>query len=254
MQLLTLLQNILKPLFKTLFDEAHEFILLAARLLYSQNMGHRFFSIGVMAINLIIIVIFIMYALASKNYDATSPLYENYIFTLSDDSLLETFGYCLEIFCVLTFFAIGYKRQQYYWYAWALIYTVIFFDDSYHFHEKIGHIITDNYEIPKHFSEIIGFASLGLSIAAFWLSGLFFKPRKNEVKAYFIFSFYLGSMIFFGVFVDAVHSYYQEYLKVSVPQTFFALAEDGMEQLLISLSAISLYGLWRGQKTHSTQR
>ena len=198
---MTFLMNTQQTIRYWLFEEnLANYAQLALSYIWSPNRSHRSFVLVTAVINILCVIAFLFYAIAEKYQIVNSPLYGNPRFSLSDGSLLETFGYFLEIFSVFMFIAIGYAHKQYYWFAWALIFFVIFIDDSQHLHEYVRNYLVSEHGATRVSGEIAGYALLGCPILLLWVTGLHFcPPIPKQQQSYLLFSVYFGMLLAFGI-------------------------------------------------------
>lgn len=211
------------------------------------NQSHASFAVFSLAVQAVLIGVFLVYATVEKYGITTSALYGQTMFSLYDGGYMEGFGYFLEVFSAGMFLSIALFYRQYQWLCWSIIFVLIFFDDAYQAHEHLGHYLINTYGLSNAAAEFLGFGIYGLSVAGTWLAGLFLTPRRKEqINTYRLFSGYLLALIFFGVFFDALHSFLEENYGAS--ETVFTLIEDGAEALLITLCAITVLGLWFTQQ------
>lgn len=208
------------------------------------NMANRTTRIAtqvIFGLNFLIVLAYFQHESAHAALNVGSPFYPDY-FSLSDESIIEQVGYCLEFLTAIMFAIIAKISGHKFWNAWAGIFVIILLDDSLHYHEAIGHYIQDHYGIWNAKGEIIGFSLLGIPVTTLCLYGL--KKcwaTPYERGTYLLYTVYLGLLIFFGVFFDALHVVL--WGKTPIPDMIFELAEDGMEQVMVSVSALTTLGL-----------
>ncbi len=238
-------------LFQQIFSltNLREALSLARTYFYSGNKSHLAFTLFAIAANIVFVGLYVAYAYIAKHHYTDSLLFANYNFTYTDGSYAETFGYGLELITAGLFLALAIAHRQRHWFVWAFIFIIMFLDDAYLIHENIGLTLTGDYGVPNYLADVLGFASIGAIIGTLWLIGLFLNPPEGkQMQTYFLFSIYLAALIFFAVFVDALHSRIFVQWKIHAFQTLFGLMEDGMELMIISLFAISVLGFWCTEK------
>ena len=120
-------------------------------------------------------------------------------------------------------------------------------------HEFLRDCLVDTYGLSHITGEISGYALLGTLILSAWLTGIWSLKQQSTkaLKLYLLFSVYYGLLIFFGIGVDQIHEWLSS--NTRIPETIMALAEDGMEQFIITLTAITTLGLWCAER-HKLQR
>lgn len=216
---------------------ARDFLILPDRL-------HRWAVAIVTGMIGILIACFVRYAYVEKNELISSFFYGRLQFSFVGRGFPEIFGYGLEL-AACGLFAMSawmYRRKQ--WYACAAILFVTFLDDALKLHETIGAMFTAELGLSPVVGDLIGFAAMGLLSAAFWIAGARLIHDEDDWLPYLVFTAYFGSLVFFGVGVDAVHGT----VARSASQTLLTLIEDGGELVTIALINLSAFGMWLRQK------
>lgn len=118
-----------------------------------------------------------------------------------------------------------------------------FLDDCFGAHEIAGNFLFDKNPMAAIYGGLVVFTAMGVVFAVLWIAGLWVAfPQDEEFHAYLLFSIYFGLLVFFGVVVDAFHTYLQEHFHLS--ETLLTLVEDGSEMLMLCIFAVSVFGLW----------
>lgn len=214
-------------------------LLLARSYLILPSQFHRWCIAVIACIVALLIGCFIAYAFVEKYHIESSVFYGHVRFSFVDHGYPEIFGYILELASCTIFALYAWLCRKKYWYMWAIILLIIFFDDAFKMHESIGHIVSEGLGVSSVTGDILGFASTGLLSVAFWITGVRMISDQNELCAYLVFTVYFSVLIFFGVGVDAMHGLLGE----SMSQTVFTLVEDGGELFMIAIITLSSLGM-----------
>jgi hypothetical protein len=225
------------------FRLARDFLLPPDRL-------HRSAVAFVAGMIVILIACFVRYAYVEKHHLTNSFFYDRLQFSFVDGGFPETFGYGLELAACALFAMFAWTRRKRHWYACAAILLLTFLDDAFGVHEAIGVILTAAIGLSPVAGEVIGFASLGLLSAVFWLAGARVIHDEQDWLPYLVFTAYLGILVFFGVGVDVVHGT----VAKDASQTLLTLIEDGGELATTALIGLSAFGMWRQGKRTVTAR
>lgn len=222
-------------------DYAYNVVTRAFALLRWRSRPLRLFGTAVLMANLVLLALYFLHGQSGHSGNVVSST----LFSLGDQGLMEHLGYGLEITTALLFVMTARQTGQRFWFAWAIILGIVFCDDALHIHESIGRMFRDMGLMGKNMGEFIGFGLIGVPVLLIWLRGWRLRPQKAQdaVQTYWVYSFYLGALIFFGVFIDAFHAHYS-YLSM-IASDLFMLLEEGMEQILISLLCISSFTHWQ---------
>jgi len=204
----------------------------------------------IVLLNLLFIGLFVGLS-ASLKYDITdSPLYMNRYIDFSEASYSGHFGYCLEIMLTTLFGYMAFAMKQQHWLAWSFTFFLIFLDDYFEFHEIVGMYLTQTMSFDMIYGELTGFAIHGFCSFLVLTAGFFVcqKDSPEQTSTYLLFVLYLVALVFFGVGVDAAHSYVNHHY-IPVSETFMVLFEDGMEMIILSLMLLTATGFVQGQKS-----
>ncbi len=204
---------------------------------------HIAFAIFVFSAFVTVCLCYVLYAYAEKYVLVDSYFFGKLQWSFVDRSYPEFFGYILEFFCVIVFAVYAYKTDQKAWYAWAFIFLFILLDDSFQLHERFGAYLQERAGLSISYRDPLAFGSFGVFIILGWFCGLWqILKTRESLGTYIVFSIYLGALIFFGVFVDAIHGYLHRHGDVS--QTVMTLIEDGSELFVLCIAAITAHGFW----------
>lgn len=212
---------------------ARDFLILPDRL-------HRWTVAIVTGAIGILIACFVRYAYVEKHHLTSSFFHDRLQFSFVDGGFPETFGYGLELAACALFAMFAWARRKRQWYACAAILLVTFLDDALQLHETIGGIVTAGSGLSPAIGDLIGFASMGLLSAAFWLAGARLIRDENDWLPYLVFTAYIGILVLFGVGVDALHGT----VAKNASQTLLTLIEDGGELATTALISLSAFGMY----------
>lgn len=202
------------------------------------------FSGAVIILDLIIFAAFLAFAITRKLEMETNLFYDMQ-FSTDDGGWMEVMGYYLELFCAAMFASLAKVNKQPQWYAWSIIFFVTFIDDCFGAHEFMGNYLIDSYTRAE--GELIGFLVIGCLFAVVWLLGLATGPKQGKLfYTYILFSIIFAALTFCGMGIDFIHTPLHD--NWHVPDTLLNLAEDGMELIIISISAMAVLGFWIDQK------
>ena len=154
-----------------------------------------------------------------------------------DMGFAEMFQYIKEYWIGLILLWFALKRRSFLFFGWSLMFFYLLFDDALMFHESGGTILTRYFNLQP----ILGLRAqdigeLGIAVivgvaflAIIGISHYFSEQRLREISKRI--AILLVALVFFGVFVDIIHSMFRK-TEIS---NLLALIEDGGEMVVMSL-------------------
>jgi len=164
-------------------------------------------------------------------------LLSDFFSIIHDRSLGEFFQYFKEFAIVVLFFLLLRRTSQRIYFAWALIFLFILFDDSLKIHETFGAFFSSKFSTIDFWSfraqdvgEMIVFGGVGLLLALILVPGYLKTDREHKLRSHvlLVLVFFLA---IFGVFLDVLISFFDWYELRMV----FHLIEDGGEMIVMSI-------------------
>lgn len=150
-----------------------------------------------------------------------------------------------EIFQYLKFLSIAgisaylmFFQKRIYYFSWGCVFFLLFLDDAFQLHEKIGKVIAYWFEIqpmmglkPRDIGELAYMACVGTGVLiVMWFA--YANASKKFRDTCWDIGILLGLFLFFAGGVDMLHSIMEKRAFVG---NLLALFEDGGEMLVISL-------------------
>jgi hypothetical protein len=179
--------------------------------------------------------------------NAYTPYASGDLFKLNTDrGYSEISQYIKETWISAILFAFFIKKRQILYATWSLLFGYLFLDDSFRIHEEMGRIVAQYLHYvpfmklrPVDFGQLTvsvagGVVFLSLIGAAYRFSG----PEDRRVCKHLV--FLLGVIVFFGVFVDAVHVVLQSERWNPV----LVVVEEGGEMLAMSVTCWYVFSRW----------
>lgn len=152
--------------------------------------------------------------------------------------------------CVLFLLASVENRSRVLLFASALL-AFVWFDDSASFHENFGVYLSEQFVLPtfagsrqRDTGELIAWL-LAAAILGFLLLLALCRPRRGDMGVLALVSVGFGCLVFFGIFVDQLHSMAPSALYVPL-----VALEDGGEMLAIGCLTSLALGLVRHGKVY----
>lgn len=168
---------------------------------------------------------------------------QNILFSLSTEGgYAEVFQYIKEYWIAIVLFAMCWRTREGIYGTWALLFTYLLCDDALAIHERIGQVIEGHWNfVPALGLRARDFGELTVSVvvgSAFLVLITYFYLRcsNNARKVSKDLVLLMGLLIFFGVFVDMVHTAVRD-----LPVKGLSIIEDGGE--MIAMSMIASYGV-----------
>lgn len=164
---------------------------------------------------------------------------ESELYTVTKDrGYPEIFQYVKEFWITVLLFTLLIRERQIVYGTWSLLFGYLLLDDSFQIHEKMGGKFADYVHhasfmklAAQDFGELV--ASVVAGVIFFSLIGAAYCVASSETRRVCKqLALLLGAIIFFGVFVDAVHST----LASSSWDVPLGTVEDGGEMLAMSVT------------------
>ena len=167
----------------------------------------------------------------------------------SDGSYPEIFGYIqtIAISCMLVH--IRSRTREFVYLVWAIVFTVVFLDDSLQIHERCGVMFAGLFALPafpglrsRDTGELLSWTLLGaVLIGPLVVGSLRCSPAHRRTNA--IIGALFAALVFFAVVVDMLQIAAANVLPWRVQGIQFI--EDGGEMLVISLLCVFVFLLIR---------
>lgn len=187
-------------------------------------------------------------------YSLTLPVSEESTLALRldmDGGYPETYNYAkfiiVGLFCI--YFAL--KRRMGIYVIWALFFFLLFADDAFTFHEKFGGQLVAYFDLPGFLTlrpqDIGALSVIGVSgmVVAIPVVYTLFRGEDEAKRITIQFIVLTGILLFFGIFVDLLHSALRE-----LPYSgMLTVVEDLGEMLAASLLVWYCLYLYRSFKS-----
>ena len=173
-----------------------------------------------------------------------------------DGGHAEIFQYMKSIFLAVLLLLIFLKNRYIMYLAWSLFFLYVFLDDWMTIHERLGNMISNN----LYFDNLANLLSLRPqdigSLLVFGLFGIFFLilfgisyffANENHRKIFRSLLSIMFFLIFFGVFVDLIHSMTLDltgFIGRALNATL-GLVEDGGEMFILSFFVWFVYRYYK---------
>lgn len=180
------------------------------------------------------IVFFIIHSLTELN---VLPFSRN-VYVQTDKGYPEIFQYVKYGIILVVILQLMIKHEQRNFVGWGFLFTLLWLDDMLQFHENAGAMISSMVGFtPKFglkaedFGEMVYAAIAGTFLLTligycYYKGSTIFRQRNH------ILLFLFGCLLFFGIGVDMVHSFFRDVNKLNL---LIAAVEDGGEMLVMSL-------------------
>jgi hypothetical protein len=168
-----------------------------------------------------------------------TPILNSVLFTLEKEGRYPEIYQYIKLFWIIILFIYVLKSTKCCSYvSWILVFTYFLCDDALQIHETIGGYIAKSVDFHpplnlslQDFGELAVSATMGMLLLAIcawaYLRGSHtYKKISNDMLLFIV------VLVFFGVFIDMVHSSIKPGPVVSLG---FGIAEDGGEMVVVSL-------------------
>ncbi|MBC6999397.1 hypothetical protein [Cytophaga sp. FL35] len=176
--------------------------------------------------------------------------------------MVDTDGGYPEIFQYIKFISIAlislwlvFTRDEYGYFAWSILFTFLYLDDAYQFHESAGAYLASSFSLqpmlglrPRDLGELLYAGFAGILFLVLLLIGFIRGSKIYKGEAFDILLLF-SIFIFFGIGVDMAHQWVVDIYMVSA---VFALIEDGGE--MIGLSLLTWYFYFAAKKSLSGRK
>jgi hypothetical protein len=183
------------------------------------------------------------------------PFDSSRLFSLeTDKGYAEIFQYVKFFWIVLLLALIWLRRREGIFLAWMLLFAYLLGDDSMQLHEHGGHVLARLWGFNNAlglrgqdfgelaFSATVGLAFLVLILLMYWRSAPAARGQSRTL------AFYLGIVVFFGVFVDVLHILARDVAGGEL----LGAVEDGGEMFAISIVCWYVMNLVEGRESGLT--
>jgi hypothetical protein len=174
-----------------------------------------------------------MYGIIGRN-----PLF----FIGNEEGYSDVFQYIKEFWIFILLGVLFIKNRGFMIFIWLMFFLYILLDDSLTIHETVGEWLANYFQIqprynlrPVDFGELIVSFCVGSSFMIFLILG-YLKSNQTLKKISIHIFILLLLLIFFGVFVDIIHIYFNDNHKLG-------LIEDGGEMLVISIITAYIFNI-----------
>lgn len=158
-----------------------------------------------------------------------------------DLSYGEIFQYLKEFFIVSLFLVLAWRKKLLVYFAWALLFIYLLFDDVMSVHEDWGLLLVGYFDLKplynlraQDFGELIVSMISGSLLLTFLAITYFVSPSKDKKNSQMI-CLLIAMLVFFGIFIDMVHS--------ALSLRGLGLIEDGGEMMVMSIILSYIYKL-----------
>lgn len=194
--------------------------------------------------DLFFIVLHITYKIA-RRFDIGTTIRDDQFSIYYDLTLAESFQYIKEYWIVLVFVWLIFRKKNYQYLGWALLFTYLLFDDMLSFHEGLATIFLERLNLdPFHILygdlryQDFGELSVSLFFGALFLPliAYFYIRSGREVRT--TFHYLIGGLsliVFFGVVNDTLNRVFDEESN-KIMYEITRLIEDGGEMIAMSLT------------------
>ena len=169
------------------------------------------------------------------------------MFYLDDHGLPEFFQYSKYILIIVTLFYLIYHKKIYNYISWLFLFIFIFFDDSLMIHESFGDLFKESFNFESMFGisvKVLGELSSSALFGLLFIILLILAYRKGDIeyrKTNIDLAILFGILVFFGIFIDLLHSIIGKY-NIYLNKILF-WTEEGGEMIAVSLIAWYLFFL-----------
>lgn len=175
-----------------------------------------------------------------------SPFFNDRLYSIARDrSYAEIFQYVKTYWIVLLLAALVRRTRQSVYVAWMLLYTYLLFDDAFFIHEEGGAALAARLGYvgalglrPEDLGELTVSATIGVVFLALILI-TYRRGGRDARNASADLALLVGLLVFFGVFVDMLHSS----IEPAWAKLALAIVEDGGEMVAMSLGCWYVIGL-----------
>jgi hypothetical protein len=154
-----------------------------------------------------------------------------------DQGYAETFNYLKFIFVSAVTMYLAFSRKKIVYFVWSIFFLILFADDAFSFHERIGKELVYYFDLPGFLTwraQDVGanlfLALVGLVVIVPIMYNLLWGKEEAQ-KITFHYIILTAILLFFGIFVDLMHSAFREVPGSGV----LTVAEDWGEMLAASL-------------------
>ncbi len=166
------------------------------------------------------------------------PFFSDSLFSLEQErGFAETFQYVKIYWIAIMLAVVWWRTREGVYFAWMTLFAYLLCDDSLQIHERGGHAIAQIWGIQdalglkaQDLGELVVVGTIGLILLLF-LVVMYRRSTLDAMRASRKLMFYLGVLVFFGVFIDTLHSL----LRGSRGNAALGVVEDGGEMLSVSI-------------------
>jgi hypothetical protein len=166
------------------------------------------------------------------------PFYSDSLFSLEQDrGFAEMFQYVKTYWIAIMFAVVWWRTREGVYFAWMTLFAFLLCDDSLEIHERGGHAMAQIWGLQdalglkaQDFGELVVTGAIGLILLLFLLV-MHRRSTQEAMRASRKLMFYLGLLVFFGVFIDLLHSLF----RGSSGSAALGVVEDGGEMFSVSI-------------------
>lgn len=175
-----------------------------------------------------------------------------------DRSYSEFFQYAKYVWAVMMLLLLSVQHRAGIYAAWAVVCTYVLVDDAFMLHENVGRAVLAAFpqggETAMHMGELGFLAAVCVVLGAVVLIA-HRRARPPHSAASSTLTALFAALVFFGIVVDAAHSFVAPGSALDAPLT---VLEDGGEMVVLSVVvafvfALAFCGHEPGQRTPSTR-
>lgn len=207
----------------------------------------NFFLVFLITIDLGFILIHLILALSNARVDLLN--------VSQDGGLPEIFQYVKFTIILFIIIYLIFQKKRKFFFCWFVLFLVMLLDDSLKLHEISGKFLVIYLDIQPFMG--LDSVNYGELLYAF-IAGIVILPLmvycyiagdRTYRKSFLDLVLLLSILLFFGIFIDALHSYFWYVYPLG---GIFGLIEDGGE--MIALSLIAWYFLFIASDTGDRQK
>jgi hypothetical protein len=175
-----------------------------------------------------------------------TDFFENYLFHVGQHrGYPEFFQYIKELWIAVLFFFLAVRKRKLLYFLYSLLFVFILFDDSFEFHERVGGILAEIFQIqslmglrPQDFGELIVYAFFGILFFVPIAIVHFMSDRETQTVGKYLY-YLLILLILAGVAFDMID------IMVDNPilSPLLSFIEDGGEMVVMTFITWYAYRL-----------
>lgn len=166
------------------------------------------------------------------------PFYSDYLYSLETErGFAEVYQYVKTYWIVIMLAVVWWRAREGVYLAWMTLFTYLLCDDSLQIHERGGLAIAQFWGLQdalglrsRDLGELVVTGAFGIILLLF-IVAMHWRSAPDTQRASSKLMYYLGIIVFFGVFVDQLHSL----VRGTGGYAILGVVEDGGEMLAVSV-------------------